>query len=293
MVQPFPVPPKQAVLSTQVSGSRYFFLTLTGDRRAAVVPAYGGFERCNSDYVVRRDGLEFNTLELVVGGEGRVNMNGTGAELRPGTLFHYDRTTRLEMSTDERLPMTKYFLCLTGTRAARRVQESGIRVGAVVQLAMYAEVQRMFEELIREGQHHRIATERICRALVEVLLLRIEDLVHPASQTGHGDEETYLRCKTAIETRAAELDRLRSITRAVGVGNSQLGRLFRRYAGLSPYQFLLRRKMALAAELLMEPDSLVKEVAARVGFADPYHFSRCFKRIYLVAPKMFQRSFRV
>jgi AraC-like DNA-binding protein len=50
--------------------------------------------------------------------------------------------------------------------------------------------------------------------------------------------------------------------------------------------------MALAAELLMDPTTLVKEAAAQVGFADQYHFSRCFKKVHRVAPKEFQRSLK-
>jgi AraC-like DNA-binding protein len=71
-----------------------------------------------------------------------------------------------------------------------------------------------------------------------------------------------------------------------------MSRLFRRYQGFSPYQYLLRRKMALAAGLLMNPATLVKEAAAQVGFADPYHFSRCFKQVHRIAPKDFQRSLK-
>ncbi len=43
--------------------------------------------------------------------------------------------------------------------------------------------------------------------------------------------------------------------------------------------------MNLAAEYLVEHGGLVKEVAARVGFADPFHFSRAFKSVHGVAPR--------
>ncbi|MES1167969.1 MAG: hypothetical protein ABUL61_02245, partial [Oleiharenicola lentus] len=65
--RPEPVPAR-AVLSTQVSGSRYFFLGLTGTSRAGVIPAYGGFEQCDPDYVVQREHFAFCALELVVAG---------------------------------------------------------------------------------------------------------------------------------------------------------------------------------------------------------------------------------
>ena len=44
--------------------------------------------------------------------------------------------------------------------------------------------------------------------------------------------------------------------------------------------------MNLAAAFLVKGEGLVKEAAQRVGFTDPYHFSRCFKAVHGVAPKM-------
>ena len=54
----------------------------------------------------------------------------------------------------------------------------------------------------------------------------------------------------------------------------------------------LRRKMSLAAAHLVERGGLVKEAALRVGFTDPYHFSRCFKSVHGVAPRALLRSRR-
>lgn len=283
---------RNAVLSTQVSGSRYFFLELTGTSRRGVIPAYGGFERCNPDYLVQRENIEFSTLELVIEGRGTVRMNGATTPLRAGVLFHYDHSTRLEIRTDPAEPMAKYFLCLTGARARGRVAETGVRPNTATQLAMFTEVQRLLEDLIREGRHHRATAGRLCSALAEVLLLKVEELAGLSGPRGSSGEETFLRCKGVIEEQAARLGTLGDITRAVGVEASHLCRLFRRFQGLSPYQYLLHRKMALAAEALLDPAALVKEAAGHVGFGDPYHFSRCFKKVHGVAPKEFQRSLR-
>jgi AraC family transcriptional regulator len=285
-------PSTRAVLSTQVSGSRYFFLDLTGTGRAGVIPAYGGYEQCDPDYLVQRKHFEFGALELVVSGEGSVRLNGMDHPLRAGSLFHYDHTTRLEIRADPTRPMAKYFLCLTRTRARQRLRAAGLRPGGTVHLAMFTEVQRVLEDIIREGSLHRATAGRICAALVEVLLLKVEELAGVSGRTGAAAEETFLRCKGTIETQAVRLSTLGDITKTVGVEASHLCRLFRRYQGLSPYQYLLHRKMALAAELLMDPNALVKEAASHVGFADPYHFSRCFKKVHHVAPKEFQRSLK-
>lgn len=283
---------RDAVLSTQVSGSRYFFLELAGARQAGLAPAYGGFERCNPDYLVQRERFAFAALELVLEGEGTVMLDGKTFSLRPGTLYHYGPRTRLEIRANPARPMAKYFLCFTGSRIGPRLRRAGLTTRAPLQLAMFAEAQRVWDDLIHEGRHPRAAAGRICAALVELLLLKIEDLAGRSVSQGQLAEETFLRCKGAIEAQAARFGTLHDITRNVGVGSTRLSRLFRRYQGLSPYQYLLHRKMALAAELLMNPSTLVKEAAAQVGFADQYHFSRCFKKVHRVAPREFQRSLK-
>jgi AraC-like DNA-binding protein len=286
------VPPssvRAAILSTQVSESRYFFLGLTGPGRG-VLPAYGGYERCDPDYFVQRGGFPFTTLELVAEGEGTVRLDGVEHPLRAGSLFAYGGATRLEIRTDPRRPMGKYFLCLRGAR--KRLQAAGLRAGTHRQLAMFGELQRLWDELIREGGRHRRTAGRLCAALTEVLLLKLEELAGLPVSSGLAAEQTFLKCRAVVEERAASLGTLADIARATGLGPSRLNRLFRRYQGLSPYRFLLHRKMALAAEALMNPATLVKEAAAQVGFADPYHFSRCFKQVYRVAPRNFQQSLK-
>ncbi len=73
------------------------------------------------------------------------------------------------------------------------------------------------------------------------------------------------------------------------MNNAYLCRLFRRYDHQSPYQYLLRLKMNLAAEILQRPDALVKQVAEAIGFSDPFHFSRSFKTVFGLSPDAFRR----
>jgi AraC-like DNA-binding protein len=47
--------------------------------------------------------------------------------------------------------------------------------------------------------------------------------------------------------------------------------------------------MKHAANLLSDTQAEVQEVAYRLGFIDPFHFSRVFKRIFGVSPTEFQR----
>lgn len=280
-----------AELSTQVHRPQYFFRELHARVRSGVWIAYGGSEHCNADYAIHRRNFRYPTLEFVTAGRGRVAIDGQSYALHAGTLFHYDFRSQVEIHTDAAQPLTKYFLCFTGSGVRARLEHAGLRPGIVLQLTRFVEIQRIFDELIREAQHPRPITDQICETLVELLLLKIEDLAQAPKSSGPADETTYLRCKTLIEDRAPQFHSLSDISRAASIEASQLCRLFKRHGSLSPYQYLLHRKMMIAAEKLMEPGARVKEVAAQVGFPDPYHFSRCFKRVHQSSPRHFQLTF--
>jgi AraC-like DNA-binding protein len=55
--------------------------------------------------------------------------------------------------------------------------------------------------------------------------------------------------------------------------------LCRRLFGEAPARFFLRLKMRRAEEMLRYRGLRVKEVSEALGFTNPFHFSRVFRRV--------------
>jgi AraC-like DNA-binding protein len=256
-----------------------------------VAVTLGGRERCNPDYEIRRRAYSYHGLEYVAEGVGEVELDGVKHEVRPGSVFAYAPSTACEMRTDPARPMLKYFVCFAGAGAARRLRRAGVGPGTVRTLAAHAEVRDVMDDLVREGPRASPLARTICAQLFELLLLKIEDAAAIVAIQGDPAQETFQRCKALIDAEAERLHTLREIALAAGLEESSVCRLFRRFQETSPYQYLLRRKMNLAATFLVQ-GGLVKEAAQRVGFADPYHFSRCFKAVHGVAPRELLRHSR-
>ena len=282
-------PDTASLLSQQVSGARYFFLNLAPRRTGPLALVMGGREHCNPDYAIERRSFPFHGLEYVAAGRGTVKLDGRQQVLGPGMAFAYTPTTRCEIHTDPGDPMVKYFLTFAWVDVPRRLKRCGVPPGRVRQLAAHGEVASVLEDLVREGQRSGALARRICATLAELLLLKIEDTSSLAPHASEPAREAFLRCKALIDAQAERLATLEEIARAANVEASSVCRWFRRYQGTSPYQYLLRRKMNIAAEHLIEKGGLVKEAAQRVGFADPYHFSRAFKAVHGVAPRALLR----
>ncbi|MFH9005425.1 cupin domain-containing protein [Streptomyces afghaniensis] len=73
-----------------------------------------------------------------------------------------------------------------------------------------------------------------------------------------------------------------------GVSRAGLARRFTALVGRPPMTYLREQRLALAAELLREPDATLAVVADRVGFANAFAFSAAFKREHGISPSEYR-----
>jgi AraC-like DNA-binding protein len=151
-------------------------------------------------------------------------------------------------------------------------------------LENHSEVRTLAEEIIHEGQGSSRHAREICTTLFDLLLLKLADAGAAQQDSSEPARRNFLRCKALIDAEPTLLRSLDEIAIRVGLEKSSVCRLFRRFLGTSPYQYLLRQKMNRAAESLLHHGGLVKEVAAQMGYQDPFHFSRGFKAVHGKAP---------
>ncbi len=76
-----------------------------------------------------------------------------------------------------------------------------------------------------------------------------------------------------------------SLAAATGVSRATLARRFTELVGEPPMQFLTGWRLALAADLLRDPDTTLAAVARRVGYSSPFALSTAFKRARGVSPR--------
>jgi AraC-like DNA-binding protein len=70
-----------------------------------------------------------------------------------------------------------------------------------------------------------------------------------------------------------------------GVSRASLARRFTELVGEPPMTFLTGWRLALAADLLREPDATVSAVARRVGYGSAFALSAAFKRVRGISPQ--------
>lgn len=288
MSQPLPSDTLPPFVSRQVTEARRFFLNLTPNRRAPLEVVCGGVERMRPEYVVDRNDFPYLAVEVVAEGQGILTINDQQHPLSAGSIFAYGPRTRHTIRNRADNGMRKYYLDFVGTGAAGLLRAAGLKPAAhnysVITVARLHEVTDLFEMLIRDAADDGPLTTSISEALTRLLFLKLRQLRLPTDNAMPKAYATYERIRRYIDENFLSLQSAQDVADQCEITPVYLSRLFGRFSDCGAYQFLLRRKMNHAAGLLMNEGLLVREVAQRLGFIDPFQFSRSFKRVYGIPP---------
>ena len=82
------------------------------------------------------------------------------------------------------------------------------------------------------------------------------------------------------------------IARRLGLGYSWFRRMFRKYTGVPPAQYMLQQKVLRAKELLSGTGLNISEIAYRLHFENPGQFATLFKKKTGMTPSDFRRRAR-
>ncbi len=88
-----------------------------------------------------------------------------------------------------------------------------------------------------------------------------------------------------IDCNLAERIGLDEVSAVSGLSRMHFAAQFRLTTGLRPHEYLLRRRIQRAQQLLCESDTAVLEIAQRVGFRNSAHFATVFKRLVGETPQ--------
>lgn len=95
-----------------------------------------------------------------------------------------------------------------------------------------------------------------------------------------------------IQEHLAEDIRGPNLAKLVHLSTSRFGAIFKAVLGKAPGEYIQSHRIEMARQLLALTDLGVHEIGRKVGFGDPFHFSRIFKQYCRVSPKLYRQNIR-
>jgi AraC-like DNA-binding protein len=252
----------------------------------------GWFPEASHHYRDRPNGAGQDHLMMCIGGHGFADIDGKRCQLKSGELLIIPRNcTHTYWSADD-APWSIYWMHFLGDDAdyyVDRIPRRGEPVA--VDDASRDEAVRLFRDCLDtlNGGYalpSLIYAAQSARHILSLLLFRNQ--AFPKEKRDVSRQALLEATTEYMHARLSETVRLDEFAEHVGLSVSRFSELFRNQTGQSPMAYFNHLKIRAACRLLDLTRKPIKVVAIETGYADPYYFSRAFKKVMGLSPENYR-----
>ena len=135
--------------------------------------------------------------------------------------------------------------------------------------------------------------EDCCALTCESLVLElVAGAARGHRQPSAAEPQRWRIMREKIHDDFRESLRVKHLAEAANVHPVHAARIFRRYSGRTPGEYLQNLRVQAACRMIAGSNDSLCDVAAQAGFADQSHMNRIFKRVVGATPGAFQHQFQ-
>lgn len=251
----------------------------------------GYFPKATYHYRERPNGCRDNILIYCTRGRGWFILNGKRFEVGPNEFIIVPSTKEaLSYGADENDPWTIHWVHFSGKdmEAFNRGFKINLYDGAREILANEEGLKlwdSMYQNLEMGYSKENLTNTNLCLYHFLATFLYPEKHANVKIQ----DEKDMIK-ETIIYMQHHLMEKLTVENMAMKnkLSTSHFSSLFRKSTGMSPLDYFIHLKIQKACVMLSSSEIKVKEIAIEIGYDDPFHFSRLFKKNMKVSPHQYR-----
>lgn len=136
-----------------------------------------------------------------------------------------------------------------------------------------------------EFEHPLLEVCRLQQVLADMLIIK-----EGGSPEAREMRMTSQACAILESDLGKDMD-IPGIARQMGVNHETFRKIFTKKVGMPPARYRNARIIDRACELMQRGQMKDAQIAQKLGFCDEYHFSRLFKTVVGVSPRIFKKMF--
>ena len=281
---------QRLALEGHVTESSYFFFDTRPQSKAELAIVFGGHEKCAPDFEIKRNTFPYFVLEIPVKGRGFLTIDNTEYELKKGTIAGFTPGTKHYYRVDPDDPMEHIFVAFTGIAAKELFVACGLDTKNAMPLSKPGEMLYLAETILKKGLRKNEWTQQLCASYLHALLLEQSADLSDDETSSTLSKKTYQKCRKYIDENFYLNIAPAQVADACEVNVRYMARLFKQFGEITPHEYIMRLKLNKAASLLLMSNLKIAQIAFKVGFEDPYHFSRNFKKFHSLSPNNYRNQ---
>ncbi|MGW9319872.1 helix-turn-helix domain-containing protein [Paenibacillus chitinolyticus] len=222
-------------------------------------------------------------------GKIQFQFNGTPYIFTPGKVVHGGAKMKLSQKvfgkTDWEYILVLYRICNSELKESSFLhQHFELLTGQSPRLLEL--IMRLWHVYNQRGGISMFQTEMLFRDVLNEALLCVDN-----RQNSCETHTLFERVSNYMQEYYDQSLTIASLAEQNNVNRNRLSYVFRTHAGMGPAEYLLKYRLNMAQRMLFTSDAPVQQIAQAVGIADPFYFSRVFKKQFGISPTKYREKF--
>lgn len=125
--------------------------------------------------------------------------------------------------------------------------------------------------------------------LEESIVKLVRELQEENGDIAEGLPDTFRRILEEIDRHYTENIQLSKLAEQFYCSSTYLSRMFKKYIGMNYVDYITKKRVERAKELLKRQDMSIDDIMTAVGWQDPKHFRAVFKKQEGISPSEYRR----
>ncbi len=234
---------------------------------------------------IERLNYEYCTIEYIMEGDGYLECAGKVSHIKKDGIYFLHKHQNHRYWPKPEAPWQKIFFVIDGSLMEQLLKIYGL--DQIYCVENCSSIFHYFDEIMALCSSSAPDKDLRCSVLFHQLAMDIYEIIY--ARHWQMPEEINILKKYLDENTGRKVS-LDEICQQVSRSKPHLIRLFKKYTGSTPYDYLMKKRVEQAKLMLIHSTMPIKEIAGKLQFSDQYYFSNYFKKVTGSSPSEFKRS---
>lgn len=239
-------------------------------------------------HTARKDGYMYPQIFYCTKGSGTLLFNGTKHLIKPHTAFFIPAGYPHEYYPNEDI-WDIHWVVPSGYAADETLKHFGLDKPAIFELDDIKALERCFRKMHEALIGDRIFGNYRAAGFLYDFLIEFYRLTSAVNTSGITNS-IVIKAVDYINSNYTFPITLEELCEVVGVSKQHLCRLFQSALNTRPMEYIAKRRIQAAKELLSETDRSVEEISEEIGFCTSSYFCKLFRRYEGMTPSQFRKG---
>lgn len=228
------------------------------------------------------------SIEYVLSGKGTVTENNRTFEVKAGDVFILHAEQYHDYWGDPEDPWVRLWVQVSGPAAPEILRAYNVaNVNYIPDFDLSEDIQAI-RKIIHQNSDLETVNREGPHLLIDLLQKIRDELQRRKGITAKSPAERIREMIDSVPDGNVTLDR---IAEEFHFSKRHVNRIFRECYRVSPYEYILSRRIAIAQSLLKKTDLSVQEIADHLQFCDAAYFAEFFRKHTGMTPSHFRKKY--